>query len=327
MRRREFIAFLGNAAAPLMLCPVAARAQAMPVIGFLFNGLPDSTAYLAAAFRKGLSEMGFVEGQSVVIEYRYTRGELARLPELAADLVRRKVAVIASPGGRAAALAAKTATTSIPIVFEIGTDPVEDGLVASFNRPGGNITGVTAINGELDAKRLGLLCELVPGATRIGVVTAPSPAVESQMRDLQTKAAAIGRQIEVLVTGASREIDEAFASLTDKRVDALLVRASGLLAGYRAQLVTAAARYAIPAIYSDRPFAEAGGLMSYGSDGADQFRLVGVYVGRILKGEKPADLPVLRPTKFELVINLKTAKMLGLEVSPSLLASTDEVIE
>ena len=228
-----------------------------------------------------------------------------------------------------AALAAKAETTTIPIVFEIGDDPVENGLVTSFNRPGGNITGVTAINSELSAKRLGILCDLVPGAMRIGALNANAGLLElnPQIVELNSAAAVLGRHIEALQASNSREIEAAFVTFVQKRIDALVVNASGLLAGFRVQIATAAARHAVPTIYSDRHFAEAGGLMSYGSDGADQFRLVGIYVGRILKGEKPADLPVMRPSKFEFVINLQTARTLGIEVPASLLARADEVIE
>jgi putative tryptophan/tyrosine transport system substrate-binding protein len=328
LKRRDFITLLGGAAA----WPLAARAQqpAMPVIGYLINASPEPTPFIAAAFRKGLSEMGFVEGRNITIEYRYSRGDADRLPELAADLVRRKVAVIASVGGRNAALAAKAATTTIPIVFEIGDDPVENGLVTSFNRPGGNVTGITAINSELSAKRLGILCDLVPGAMRIGALSAntgPAATLNPQIAELNSAAAVLGRNIEALSASNSREIEAAFASFVQKRIDALVVNASGLLVGFRVQIATAAARHAIPTIYSDRHYADAGGLMSYGSDAADQFRLVGVYVGRVLKGEKPADLPVMRPSKFEFVINLQTARTLGIEVPASLLARADEVIE
>jgi putative ABC transport system substrate-binding protein len=327
VRRRQFITLLGGAAA----WPLAARAQqpAMPVVGYLFRGSPEPTANIVAAFRKGLSETGYVEGRNVAIEYRFAEGQADRLPALAADLVRRRVAVIAAPGGTATVLAAKAATAAIPIVFEIGSDPVEDGLVASLNRPGGNVTGVTAINGELNGKRLGLLCELVPRAERIGVLIDPNSAfaTKSSIADVQTAAAAIGRQTEILLAGIIRDVEGAFASLVQKRVDALLVAGSPVFMGLRAELAMLAARHAVPAMYWDRPLAESGGLMSYGANGADQFRLVGVYAGRILKGEKPSDLPVMQPTKFELIINLKTAKALGIEVPPTLLARADEVIE
>jgi putative ABC transport system substrate-binding protein len=329
MKRRQFIALVGGA---VTTWPFVARAQqpTKPVVGYLFNGAPDGAAYLVAAFRKGLSELGFVEGQTVTIEYRFSGYDTDRLPELAADLVRRRVAVIASPGGTPTARAAKAATSTIPIVFEIGADPVEDGLVASFNRPGGNVTGITAINTELSAKRLGLLRELVPGAMRIGALGANvgTPAESMpQVKELNTAAAVLGLHIDALNAGNSREIEAAFSTFVEKRIDALVVNSPGLLAGFRVQIATAAARYAIPAIYSDSPYTEAGGLMSYGSDVADQFRLVGVYVGRVLKGEKPADLPVMRPAKFEFVINLQTARALGIKVPPGLLSIADKVIE
>jgi len=322
-KRREVITRLGGAAAAW---PLAARAQqpAMPVVGFLYLGTPDPNL---AAFRKGLTEFGFLEGRSVAIEYRFASAP-DRLPELAADLVRRRVAVIAAPGGPPAALAAKAATTTIPIVFEVGMDPVQAGLVASFNRPGGNITGFTAMNRDIDGNRLGMLCELVPGARRVAVLTRPPAAdAESRTEHLRAAAVSLGRQFELAVAGSSREIDAAFVGFVERRVDALLVTASSLLYGFRVQLATVAARHAIPAIYPDRAYSEAGGLMSYGTNGTEPFRQVGIYTARILKGEKPADLPVQQPTKFELVINLQTARTLRLEVPPTLLARADEVIE
>jgi len=326
MKRREVITLLGGAAAAL---PLAVRAQqpTMPVVGFLYLGTPDPNQPLVAAFRKGLTEFGFLEGRNVAIEYRFA-GAPDRLTELAADLVRRKVAVIAAPGGPPAALAAKAATTTIPIVFEVGSDPVQEGLVASFNRPGGNITGFTAMNRDLDGNRLGMLCELVPGARRVAVLTRPPAAdAESRTEHLRATAVSLGRQFELAVAGSSREIDAAFVSFVKRQVDALLVTASSLLFGFRVQLATEAARHAIPAIYSDRAFPEVGGLMSYGTSAAEPFRQVGIYTARILKGEKPADLPVQQPTKFELVINLQTARTLHIEVPPMLLARADEVIE
>jgi putative ABC transport system substrate-binding protein len=322
--RRQFVTALGGAAATW---PVAARAQPrVPVIGFLNSSSPDTFAQNVAAFRQGLGEMGFVEGQNVAIEYRFALNNLSRLPELAADLVRRRVAAIAAVGGRPMPLAAKAATTTIPIVFEIGDDPVENGLVASFNRPGGNITGVTAINWELDSKRLGLLGDLLPGAKRFGALVG-SVAFDENRGHLQTAAASIGRQLEVLTAANSGQVDDALAAFAQKRVDALSVGGSSIFSGLRTQLVTTAARYGIPTIYFDRTFTEAGGLMSYGSPGADNLRLVGVYVGRILKGEKPADLPVIRPVKFEFFINLQTARLLRIEVPSTLLALADKVIE
>ncbi len=320
MRRREFIASLAGAAT----WPLAARAQqpAKPVVGYLFLGMPDSN--LEAAFRKGLSEHGFVEGRNVAIEYRFARNDPDRLPELAADLVGRRVAVIAAVGGVAPSLVAQAATKTIPIVFRNGGDPVEDGLVASFNRPGGNITGITSMNTELESKRLGLLCELVPRAVRIGFLGDTNRA---RIRNVQSAAAALGRQIEFFSARTSRDIDAVFANLAQKRIDALLVVTNPVLTGFRVHIATAAARAGVPVMYGERSHAEAGGLMSYGTENLDTYRMVGVYVGRILKGEKPADLPVLQPTKFEFVINMQTAKLLGIEVPQTLLALADKVIE
>jgi putative ABC transport system substrate-binding protein len=325
-RRRDFITLLGGAAAAW---PLAASAQqgAVPVVGFLNSSTPEAFAPNVAAFRKGLGEMGFVEGRNVAIEYRFALSDPSRLPELAADLARRRVAAIAAVGGISMARAAKGATTTIPIVFEVGSDPVQDGLVASFNRPGGNVTGVTAINDELDPKRLGLLGELLPGVARFGALVPPVGLVENRVKGLQTAAAAIGRQIEILAASNSREVDDAFAGFAQRRVDGLMVAGSSTYFGLRAQIVTAAARYGIPTIYFDRTFTEFGGLMSYGTEGGDNFRLVGVYIGRILKGEKPADLPVMRPVRFEFLINLQTARLLRIEVPPTLLALADKVIE
>jgi len=326
MKRRTFITLLGGAAA----WPLAARAQqaAMPVMGFLSTGSPDALANLVAAFRKGLNETGYFEGQNVTIEYRFAHNQFDRLQELTADLVRRRVAVIVSVGGAQSILAAKSATTTIPIVFGFGGDPVQLGVVASLNRPGGNVTGVTTIGGELAAKRLGLLHELRPKAALFAaLVDARSPMTESTIRDLQAAAAAIGRQIEILAAGTNRDIDTAFASLVEKRADALLVNPEPLFRDRRIQLLTLAARHAVPAIYPTRDYAEAGGLMSYGANFADIVRQTGIYAGRVLKGEKPADMPVLQATKFEFVINLQTAKSLGIEIPSSLLATADEVIE
>ena len=329
MKRREFITLLGGAAATW---PIPARAQqpAMPVIGFLHSGSPELSQNLVAAFRKGLSETGYVEGRNVAIEYRWAQNDNARLPELAADLVRRGMAVIATPNSGLAAQAAKAATAKIPIVFNTPFDPVQGGLVASFNRPGGNVTGVSNLIQNLGAKRLGLLRELLPAAARVAVLVdsnSPTIASESVIADLLGAASAIGLQIEVLTAGTNRDIDTAFASLLQKRANALLLTNSALFGARRVQLVTLAARYAVPVMYHDRIFTEAGGLMSYGASLADSYRLVGVYAGRILKGAKPSDLPVLQPTTIELVINLKTAKTLGLEIPPTLLARADEVIE
>ena len=327
LRRREFITLLGGAAAAW---PLAARAQqpAMPVVGFLQTGSPEATASLVTAFRQGLSESGYVEGRNVAIDYRWAQNETARLPELAAELVRSRVAVIAAPGGIAPALVAKAATTTIPIVFSTGADPVEIGLVASLNRPGGNVTGISYMNVELGAKRLGLLHELLPGAARFALLVDPNSSVTaSTVADVQAAAAIIGRQIEVLAAGTNSEIDASFASRAHQRLDALLVNPMPLFYDRRVQILTLAARHAVPTIYPAREWAEAGGMMSYGSSFADQYRQTGIYTGRILKGEKPADLPVLRATKFELVINLHTAKAIGVEVPPTLLARADEVIE
>ncbi len=326
MRRREFIALLSATAAAW---PHAAWAQqrSMPVIGYLRPVSPDASPHHEAAFHKGLSETGYVEGRNVAIEYRWANNENDRLPELAADLVRRRVNVIVTPGSGLASLAAKAATTTIPIVFG-GPDPVRLGLVASFNRPGGNATGFSEMNPEIAPKRLALLHELVPAAMRFGVLfEARSPSTPFVITDLQAAASTIGGQIEVFMSPGIGDIDAAFASLVQKRVDALLVNPSPLFMGLRAHIATLAARHAVPAIYWDRALAEAGGLMSYGSSIEDQFRQVGIYAGRILKGEKPADMPVLQPTKFEFVVNLKAAKALGLTIPPTLLAITTEVLE
>jgi putative tryptophan/tyrosine transport system substrate-binding protein len=327
MRRREFMAAIGGSAA----WPIVARAQqrAMPVIGFLFNGVPESTTNVRAraAFRKGLSETGFIEGRNVTIEYLFANNANDRLPEVVADLVRRGVTVIGA-SGLAAALAAKAATATIPIVFRTGNDPVQYGLAASFNRPGGNVTGVNDIGEDLGAKRLGLLHELLPGASRFAALVDPtSPATESMVAEVAAAASAIGRSIEVVTASTNREIDTAFASLVQKRIDALWVGTAVLFFNRRLKLTTLAAYHRLPAIYPTRGSVEVGGLMSYGTDIVDSFYQVGVYAGRILNGEKPSDLPVTRPTKFEFVINLKTAKALGIEVPQTLLVAADEVIE
>ena len=328
MRRREFITLLGGVATSW---PLAAHAQqlALPVIGFLHNGSPEPSAGPVAAFRKGLSDTGFIEGQNVAIEYRWAHNDNDRLPELAADLVRRRVAVIATPIGTAAALAAKAATTSIPIVFSSGADPVKAGLVASLNRPGGNVTGIGNLTSELGAKQLGILHELLPRATRFALLVNPNNPVvtEAIIKDAQSAAAAIERQIEVVTAGSNRDIDAAFAAVAANRSDALLVGADAMFLDRRVQLATLAMRQMLPTINPLREFVDAGGLMSYGASNADRYRQVGIYTGRILKGEKPADLPVVQPTKFEFVINLKTAKALGLEIPPKLLFTADEVIE
>jgi putative ABC transport system substrate-binding protein len=325
--RREFITLLGGAAA----WPVAARAQqpAMPVIGILEAGAAETNPNTATAFRKGLSETGYIGGQTVAIEYYWAEGQYDQLPKLVAELVRRRTAVIITPLSTAVTLAAKAATTTIPIVFSIGSDPVEVGLVASLNRPGGNVTGVVTMNSGLGTKRLGLLQELLPTATRFAVLINPQPRrlAAAVIADVQTAASAIGRQVEVLATSTSREIDTAFATLLQKRIDALLVSPDAFLDTRRAQILVLAARHALPVIYPHREDAIAGGLMSYGSSIADVSRQLGIYTGRILKGEKPADLPVARASKFEFVINLQTARTLGIEIPATLLAQADEVIE
>jgi putative ABC transport system substrate-binding protein len=298
------------------------------VIGYLYSGSPEPSVHLMAAFRKGLSEAGYTEGRNVTIEYRWAHNDNGRLPELAADLVRRQVTVLVAPGSTPAALAAKAATATIPIVFSMGTDPVEVGLVASLNRPGGNATGFSSMNAELAAKRLGLLHELLPNARRFFVLAnSNSPLAEAFVRSVQAAATAIGRQTEVLTANTSGEIDTAFANLAQKGAAAILVTPGSLFNNRRVQLATLASRYTLPTIFSSREFAEAGGLMSYGPSITDEFRQAGLYTGRVLKGEKPADLPVLQSAKFDFVINLQTAKALGITVPPSLLARADEVIE
>jgi putative tryptophan/tyrosine transport system substrate-binding protein len=326
MRRREFITLLGGAVA----WPLAARAQQapMPVIGFLHSGSLEPNANRVAAFRKGLSEAGYVEGQNVAIEFRWAVDQNDRLPDLAADLIRRRVAVIATPGSTPASLAAKAATETIPIVFLIGGDPVALGLVASLNRPGGNATGVNLQLVELVPKQLGMLRELVPAANRFVALVNPNTAyTDTVVKDLQASASGLGVPIEFLRAGTDREIDAAFANLVQKPGGALLVGPDAVFVSRRAQIVTLAARHALPAIYYVRDFAGIGGLMSYGPNLAHTYRQAGIYVGRVLKGEKPADLPVVQPTKFELVVNLNTARALGLTVPDRLLALADEVIE
>jgi putative tryptophan/tyrosine transport system substrate-binding protein len=310
------LAALGGAAAAW---PLAAGAQqpTIPIVGYVHPDSPQPIAGLLAAFREGLSETGYVEGQNVVIEYRWAHNDLSRIPELVADLVRRRVAVIATPGSSAVALAAKAATTTIPIVFSLGLDPVQLGLVVSLSRPGGNITGVNSMSNELVAKRLGLLHELLPTATRFAVLVNPkNPTTESLKKDVEAAAAAIGPQIEFFTASTGSEIDTAFANLVERRPDALVVHPDNLFINRRVQLTTLAARHAVPAIYPLRPDAEAGGLMSYGTKLADAHRQAGVYTGRILKGAKPADLPVVQPTKFEFIINLQTAKRLASRCRP-----------
>jgi ABC-type uncharacterized transport system substrate-binding protein len=325
VKRREFISLLRGAAA----WPLAARAQqpAMPVIGLLGSSSPVDRARHLTAFRQGLREPGYVEGQNVAIEYRWAQDQADRLPDLAADLVRRQVTVIAAHD-TPSSIVAKAATTTIPIVFASGADPVKLGLVASLNRPGGNVTGVTFVVAELGAKLLGLLHELQPGAVRVGVLVDPNFApTQSFVSDVQAAASSIRKQIEVLEAPTGRDIDIAFASLAQKPIDALLVASSPFLNNRRIQLVTLATYHRVPAIYPWREAAEVGGLMSYGASITDAQRQAGIYAGRILKGEKPADLPVIQSSKFEFVINLNTAKAFNLTLSSGLLAIVDEVIE
>jgi putative ABC transport system substrate-binding protein len=326
MGRREFITLVGGAA---VAWPVAARAQqaAMPVIGFLNPASPDG--YRLRAFHQGLKDAGFVEGENVAIEYRWADNQLDRLPTLAAELVRRRVNVIAAGGGLLSAEAAKAETGTIPILFLVAEDPVKLGLVASLNRPGGNLTGINILAAELAAKRLELLRELLPGAIRIAALvdSANARTTERTLKELEAAVRAMGMQMEVINASTSREINAAFATLVSKRPDALFVGISPFLLSRRVQLAQLAARYAVPAIYQDREHAEVGGLMSYGASIGDAYHQIGVYTGRILKGAKAADLPVVQSSKFELVINHPTAQMLGLTVSDKLLATADEVIE
>jgi putative tryptophan/tyrosine transport system substrate-binding protein len=325
MRRREFITLLGGAAGAW---PLAAHAQqpAIPVVGFLDPTSPDTFAHRLLGFRQGLKETGYVEGENVAIVYRFAENQIDRLPELAADLVRRQVTVIATLAN--GALAAKAATTTTPIVFLLAEDPVKVGLVASLARPGGNLTGINFLSGELAAKRLELVRELVPAATRVVVLVNPTgPNSESTLRDLQSAARAIGLEIQVFNASTSREINVAFATFVRGRPDALFVDIDPFFTSRRVQLVHLASHHRVPSTYPGRQFAEVGGLMSYGSNLTDAWRQVGVYTGRILKGAKPADLPVVQATKFELVINAETARTLGLEMPPTLLARADEVIE
>jgi putative ABC transport system substrate-binding protein len=327
MRRREFITLLGGAS---LMCPLPLRAQqrAMPVIGFLHPGAADAIAPLVDAFRRGLAETGYVEGRNVAIDYRWADGHYDPLPALAADLVRRRVIVIAACGSSAPGLAAKAATSSIPIVFQTGSDPVADALVASMNRPGGNVTGVSRMTVALEPKRLELLHDVVPKATVIAFLHNPSsPRAELQVEQLGEPARALGLELEVAKASTEHELDSAFATIARQDARALLVATEPSYTGWYDKIAALAARHAIPAMFPNRTAVAAGGLMSYDSSLIDSYRQVGVYVARVLKGEKPAELPVMQPTKFELVINLKTAKALGLEVPPMLLARADEVIE
>jgi putative tryptophan/tyrosine transport system substrate-binding protein len=331
MKRRDFMAGLGGAVAAPAVWPRAARAQqpALPVIGFVNLGTADAFTGYVAAFRKGLGETGYVEGQNVTVEYHWLEGQFDRLPALMADLVRRRAAVIATPGSVTAASAAKAATATIPIVFAVGDDPVKLGLVASLARPGGNATGINFFTQEVVAKRLGLLHQLLPKAVRIAVLVNPANDAtnEATLRDVQEAARIIGVQIQVFNASTSREIDAAFATLARDRPDALFVAPDGFFASRRVQFITLTARERIPATYVNRDYVAAGGLMSYGTDFPDSYRQVGIYTGTILQGAKPADLPVVQSTKFEFVINLQTAKLLGIEVPPTLLALADEAIE
>jgi putative tryptophan/tyrosine transport system substrate-binding protein len=327
MRRREFIAGLGGAAA----WPVAARAQqrALSVVGVIAGGSLDTSTKFLTAFRKGLSEFGYVEGQNVSVEYHWLEGQFDRVPALVADLVRRRVAVIATPGPVAAALAAKAATATIPIVFGVNDNPVRLGLVASLSRPGGNLTGMNFFSQEAVSKRLGLLHELAPSARRLAVLLNPSNlgASETTLQEVQDGARIIGLQIDILKASTTGEIEAAFAMMVRERVEALFVAGDSYFISRRVQFATLAARNGIAAAYFAREFVEVGGLMSYGTDVAEMFHQVGAYTGQILKGANPADLPVVQSTRFEFAINLQTARALGIEVPPTLLAQADDVIE
>jgi putative ABC transport system substrate-binding protein len=328
IRRREFITLLGGAAVGW---PVVAGAQQtpMPVIGFLHPNSPETSVAQVAAFRKGLSEVGYSEGQNVAIEYRWARNDNTRLPLLATDLVSRQVTVIVPLFSTAATLAAKAVTATIPIVFYVGSDPVKSGLVRSLNRPGANVTGVTSMAEELTAKRLGLLHELVPGANRFAVLINPHTAAVSEpfVNEVQAAVKAIGREVELFSISSSRDLDAAFASFAQNGADGFLYSPDPIFYSRRLQMIMLAVRYGTPGIYTSRDYAEAGGLMSYGPDNADHIRQTAVLAARILKGEKASDLPVLRSSRFEFVVNLQTAKMIGVAVPPSLLARADEVIE
>jgi putative ABC transport system substrate-binding protein len=326
MRRREIITLLGGAVA----WPLAARAQqpALPVIGFMSSRSPEDSAHLVAAFRQGLAENGFVEGQTVAIEFRWAHGDYDRLPTLAAELVSRKVAVLVGVGGDVSAIVATKATRTIPVVFGMGGDPVKTGLVASFNRPGGNVTGYTLWTSEMESKRLGLMRDLVPGVSLIGILVNPQfPPTVQELADLEPAAKGVNQQLFVARADNDAELDTALASFVQQRVGAFLVTAAPFFDTRMGRIVGFAAQNRLPAIYQFREYAVAGGLISYGPNIVESYRNAGGYVGRILKGEKPADLPVLQPTKFDFVINLKTAKALGLTVPPTLLAEAGEVIE
>ena len=327
IRRRQFITLLGGAAATW---PLAARAQQplMPVIGFLSGRSPGESESVEAAFRQGLKESGYAEGQNVHIAFRWAEGRYDRLPALLASLVDIRVAVIAAAGGQAVPLAAKAATSTIPIVFVSGEDPVKLGLVASLNRPGGSATGVSMFLSEMEAKRLALLHELVPTGTITGVIVNPSsPSIDTQLREINSAARALGRQIQIVNATNERELDAAFVSLAQSKVGALLIASNAYFTSRRDQIVALAAQRAIPAIYDQREFPMAGGLVSYGTNLSDSYRLMGVYTGKVLKGEKPTDLPVQQSTKFDVVVNLKTAKSLRINIPATVLARADEVIE
>jgi putative ABC transport system substrate-binding protein len=327
MKRREFITLLGGAAAAW---PIAARAQqaSAPLVGFLGSGSASGFADSVAGFRRGLSEGGYVEGRNLTIEFRWADGQYDRLPTLAAELIQRRVSAMFAAGGIVAALAAKAATTSVPIVFVHGSDPVKFGLVASLSRPGGNVTGVSVFSNVIEAKRLELLHELVPKASVVAVLTNPDNAdAAAQLQDVQTAAQRLGLQLIVLPARTASDIDQAYAKIAAQRAGALQVSSDSFFNSSAAQLVELSARHAVPTLYFSRVLPAAGGLISYGNSFPDAYRQGGVYIGRILKGEKPVDLPVIQPTKFELVINLKTAKTLGLQIPDGLLALADEVIE
>jgi putative tryptophan/tyrosine transport system substrate-binding protein len=328
VKRREFITLLGGAAAAWPLAARAQQATAMPVVGFLNSGSPSGRANFVAAFRRGLREIGYVEGQNVALEYRWANDQYDRLPELAADLVRRQVSVIAAIGTSAPGLAARAATSVIPIVFQTGGDPIKDGLVTSMNRPSGNVTGTSIFATGLEGKRFNLLHEVVPRSATIAVLlNRDSVAAEAQSTDIQTTAHALQRQVRVLNASTDQDIDAVFATIVEEKLGGLHVTSDLLFNSQHRRIVTLANRQLLPAIYPFRFFCLAGGVMSYGTDLADGYRHTGVYVGRILKGEKPADLPVLQSIKFEFVINLATVKALDLNIPPGVLAIVDEVIE
>jgi putative tryptophan/tyrosine transport system substrate-binding protein len=331
MRRREIISLLGGTAASVLLRPRAARAQqrALPVVGFLSTASPDSYAIRLHAFRQGFKDAGYVEGQNVAIEYRWAEGQNNRLPVLAAELVHRQVDLIVAGGGTPSAVAAKAATATIPIVFEVATDPVKIGFVASLDKPGGNLTGVANLNVEIGPKRLELMHELLPSVTVVAVLVNPAnPALfEPFVRSLQTAASGLGLELHVLNASTERELDTVFAALIQLKAGALVIGPDTFFNSHIEQIAALAIGHAVPAVYQYRPFVEAGGLLSYGSDEAETYHQVGIYAGRILKGEKPADLPIVQSTKVELIINLKTAKALGLTIPLPLLGRADEVIE